>query len=234
VRKARSRESVVRSEADREGNHRGGSRKRKADGTAPDTDRVARVVVRRSAVQPGEGSNLVVAERSRQSSPAAVHEAAHELVALKFGCRDVHAFVRSPESGICYHRLPPAQRWDLSIGKWRTDDLARVRARAAVSMAGEIAEAMLDGLPVPDHEALLTQESADPAFEEFGFEYGSLEEVFNHTVSVFGDHKVAARWMKAALPAVRSKTLRVLQENWGRLLRRAAELDGSLIKRDAA
>jgi hypothetical protein len=69
-------------------------------------------------------------------SLATLHEAAHELVALRCGCSDVHAFVRSPESGVCYHRLPPGERWDESIGEWRSDDLARVRARAAVSMAG--------------------------------------------------------------------------------------------------
>ena len=56
----------------------------------------------------------------------------------------------------------------------------------------------------------------------------------NHAVSVFGDHRVAARWMQAALPGVRSKTHQVLQENWERLLRRAAQLDTSLIERDAA
>ena len=52
-------------------------------------------------------------------------------------------------------------------------------------MAGEMAEAIFNGLPVPDYETLLTRESADPVFEEFGFEYGSLEEIFNHAVSVF-------------------------------------------------
>jgi hypothetical protein len=41
-------------------------------------------------------------------------------------------------------------------------------------MAGEMAEAMFDGLPVPDYQALLTRESAHPVFDEFGFEYGSL------------------------------------------------------------
>ncbi len=176
----------------------------------------------------------MVAEPSLCPSPAAIHEAAHELVALEYGCRDVHAFVRSRESGVCYQRLPPTRRWDLDIGGWRTDDLARVRARAAVSMAGEIAEAMLEGRSVPDYEALLTRESADPVFDEFAFEYGALEEVFNHAVSVFGDHKVAARWMEAALPGVRSKTHRVLQQNWDGLLRRAAELDRTLTECDAA
>lgn len=180
------------------------------------------------------GSESVIAERSLCPSPAAIHEAAHEFVALEYGCRDVHAFVRSRESGVCYQRLPPTRRWDQGIGGWRTDDLARVRARAAVSMAGEMAEAIFDGLPVPDYEALLTRESADPVFEEFGFEYGSLEEVFNHAVSVFGDHRVAARWMQAALPGIRSKTYRLLQQGWDGLLRRAAELDRTLTERDAA
>jgi hypothetical protein len=52
--------------------------------------------------------------KDHEPSPAAVHEAAHELVALEYGCSDVHAFVRSRESGVCYHRLPPERRWDFS------------------------------------------------------------------------------------------------------------------------
>lgn len=157
--------------------------------------------------------NVIPTQRAPDVSRSAIHEAAHELVALKYGCSDVHAFVRSRESGACYHRLPPTQRWDETAGRWRNDELARVRARAAVSMAGVMAEAMLEGLPIPDHEALLTREAADPILDEFAFEYGSLEEVFNHAVSVFGDHRVAARWMEAALPGVRAKTRRLLQRN---------------------
>ena len=97
-------------------------------------------------------------------------------------------------------------------------------------MAGEMAEAMFDGLPVPDYETLLTRESADPVFEEFAFEYGSLEEIFNHATSVFADHRVAARWMTAALPGVHEKTHVILNSNWSRLLRRAAELDQTLAR----
>ena len=127
-------------------------------------------------------------ERSPEPSRAAIHEAAHELVALRCGCSDVRAFLRSRESGVCFHRLPPKQRWDVAAARWRNDDLAGIRARAAVSMAGVMAEAMVEGQPIPDHEALLTREAADPVFAEFEFEYGSLEEVFNHAVAVFGDH----------------------------------------------
>jgi hypothetical protein len=161
-------------------------------------------------------------------SPAAVHEAGHELVALAYGCRDVHAFVRSGESGVCYHRLPPTQRWDDAAGKWRTDDLARVRARAVVSMAGGMAEAIFDDRSVPDYEELLIAESADPVFSEYGFEYGSLEEAFKHATAVFGDHHLAARWLKAALPGVHANTHRILKQNWPELLRRAQELDQTL------
>jgi hypothetical protein len=171
---------------------------------------------------------LLACRSPSRPSPAAIHEAAHELVALKFGCRDVHAFVRSRKSGVCYHRLPPETLWDDSAGKWRRDDLARVRARAAVSMAGGMAEAMIDGRNVPDYEALLTNESADPVFSEFGFEYGSLEEVFNHATSVFGDHRLAARWMTAALPGVHAKTRTLLRTKWSALLARASELDQTL------
>jgi hypothetical protein len=164
----------------------------------------------------------------RAPSPAAVHEAAHELVANEYGCCDVHAFVRSRESGVCYHRLPPTRRWDDSAGKWRTDDLARVRARAAVSMAGGMAEAIFEARPVPDYEELLIVESADPIFREYGFEYGSLEEAFNHATAIFGDHHLAARWLKAALPGVYANTHRILKQNWPELLRRAHELDQTL------
>ena len=161
-------------------------------------------------------------------SRAAVHEAAHELVALEYGCRDVRAFVRSHESGVCYHRLPPEQKWDSAAGKWRNDDLGRIRARAAVAMAGGMAEAISDGSVVPDYEPLLISESADPIFSEYGFEYGSLEEAFNHATSVFGDHHRAACWLEAALPAIHANTHRILKQNWPQLLRRAHELDQTL------
>jgi hypothetical protein len=134
-------------------------------------------------------------------SLAAVHEAAHEVVALEYGCRDVRAFVRSRENGVCFHRLPPLERWDEMAGRWLIDDLGRIRARAAVAMAGGMAEAISDTSVVPDYEPLLISESADPIFSEYGFEYGSLEEAFNHATSVFGDHHRASCWLEAALPA---------------------------------
>jgi hypothetical protein len=161
-------------------------------------------------------------------SPAAVHEAGHELVALAYGCRDVQAFVRSRENGVCYHRLPPLERWHETAGGWLTDDLGRIRARAGVAMAGGMAEAISDGRVVPDYEALLISESADPVFSEYGFEYGSLEEAFNHATSVFGDHHRAACWLEPALPAVHANTHRILKQNWPQLLRRAHELDQTL------
>jgi hypothetical protein len=166
--------------------------------------------------------------RDRAPSPAAVHEAAHELVAHEYGCRDVHAFVRSRQSGVCYHRLPPERTWDNAAGKWRNDDVGRIRARAAVAMAGGMAEAISDGSVVPDYDELLTAESADPVFREYGFEYGSLEEAFNHATAVFGDHNLAADWLKAALPGVHANTHRILKQNWPQLLRRAHELDQTL------
>jgi hypothetical protein len=46
-------------------------------------------------------------------------------------------------------------------------------------------------------------------FREYGFEYGSLEEAFNHATSVFGDHHVAVAWLEAALPGVHANTHRV-------------------------
>ena len=173
-----------------------------------------------------------VTDSTRAPSPpvsrAAIHEAAHEVVALEYGCRDVHAFVRSRESGVCYHRLPAKQKWDGAAGKWRNDDLGRIRARAAVAMAGGMAESIFEDRSVPDYEELLIAESADPIFEEYGFEFGSLEEAFNHATSVFGDHHVAAGWLKAALPGVHANTHRILKQNWPQLLRRAHELDQTL------
>jgi hypothetical protein len=129
--------------------------------------------------------------------------------------------------------LPAKRKWDEAAGRWRNDELAAVRAQAAVSMAGVMAEAMLEGLPVPDYEDLLTRESADPLFDKFEFEYGSLEEVFNHAVAVFGDHDVAARWLVAALPGIYSVTHEFLEQNWPDVLQRARKLDLSL-KRNAA
>jgi hypothetical protein len=173
-----------------------------------------------------------VTDSTRTPSPpvsrAAIHEAAHEAVALEYGCGDVHAFVRSRESGVCYHRLPPKQKWDSAAGKWRNDDLGRIRARAAVAMAGGMAESIFEDRSVPDYEELLIAESADPIFREYGFEFGSLEEAFNHATSLFGDHHVAAGWLEAALPGVHANTHRILKQNWLQLLRRAHELDQTL------
>jgi hypothetical protein len=76
-------------------------------------------------------------------------------------------------------------------------------------MAGGMAESILEDRSVPDHEELLIAESADPVFREYGFEYGSLEEAFNHATSVFGDHHVAVAWLEAALPGVHANTHRV-------------------------
>ena len=83
-------------------------------------------------------------------------------------------------------------------------------------------------LSVPGYEALLISESADPIFREYGFEFGSLEEAFNHATSVFGDHHRAARWLEAALPGIHANTHRILKQNWLELLRRAHELDQTL------
>jgi hypothetical protein len=177
-------------------------------------------------------NSTLATDRAHPPSPAlsaaAIHEAAHELVALEYGCRDVHAFVRSRESGVCYHRLPPTRRWDDAAGKWRNDDLGRIRARAAVAMAGRMAESIFEELPVPDYEELLIAESADPVFREYAFEFGSLEEAFNHATAIFGDHHLAARWIKAALPGVHANTHRILKQNWPELLRRAHQLDQTL------
>ena len=115
--------------------------------------------------------------------------AAHELVALEYGCRDVRAFVRSRESGVCYHRLPPIGEVARTAGRWLTDDLGRIRGasgRRDGRRDGRVRSPT--GAIVPDYEPLLISESADPIFSEYGFEYGSLEEAFNHATSVFGDH----------------------------------------------
>jgi hypothetical protein len=95
-------------------------------------------------------------------------------------------------------------------------------------MAGRMAESIFEDRSVPDYEELLIAESADPIFREYGFEYGSLEEAFNHATSAFGDHNLAADWLKAALPGVHANTHRILKQNWARLLQRARELDQTL------
>lgn len=166
--------------------------------------------------------------KDRAPSRAALHEAGHELVALVYGCRDVFTVLHSRESGVCRHRLPPTQRWDEDVGIWLRDDLGRVRARAAVAMAGGMAEALSGARPVPGYEELLLLEAEDPVFSDSRFTYAALEETFNHATYVFGNHNDAAAWLKAALPAVHANTRAILEENWPRLLQRARELDETL------
>jgi hypothetical protein len=180
-------------------------------------------------VQRWEGSDVSdLAVASRRFSRAAIHEAAHEVVALAYGCRDVQTFVHSAESGICYHLLPPLTRWDDTSGGWLADDLGRVRARAAVAMSGGMAECIYDERLIPGYEELLIGEGADPTFDEFCFAYGSLEEVFNHAATVFSDNGRGADWLKTALPGVYANTRTILEENWSHVLRRARELDQTL------
>jgi hypothetical protein len=160
-----------------------------------------------------------------QSSDAALHEAAHEFVARAYDCRDVRAFVRSRAEGVTYFRLPPKERWDSEVRRLRADDLGPVRAGAAVAMAGGMAEAIATGRTIPGYEELLRDETADPKFVEFGFTYGSLEEVFFHAVAAFGgDHDTATRWLEVTLPGIHSKTERLLRTNWSRIVARAFQL----------
>jgi hypothetical protein len=104
---------------------------------------------------------------SRRFSRAAIHEGAHEVVALAYGCRDVQTSVHSAESGNCYHLMPPLTRWDDTMGIWLKDDLGRVRARAAVAMSGRMAECIHDERLIPGYEELLIGEGADPTFDKF-------------------------------------------------------------------
>jgi hypothetical protein len=44
---------------------------------------------------------------------------------------------------------PPKQKWDSAVGKWRNDDLGRIRARAAVAMTGRMAESIFEDRRFP-------------------------------------------------------------------------------------
>jgi hypothetical protein len=142
---------------------------------------------------------------------AAIHEAAHECVASLHGFRDVAAFLRPSGGdldGVCYFAKPPAR-----------ESLDLIRSLAAVDMAGVAAEHMLNGRDVPGHEELLAAEGTGT--------YGQLEEVYRQAVAAFdGDGDEACEWLQAALPGVRTRTLRLLKENWPGLVRRAHELEG--------
>ena len=93
---------------------------------------------------------------------------------------------------------------------------------------GRMAESIFEDPIGSHHEEVLIAESADPIYKGYGFEYGSLEKAFNHATSAFGDHNLAARWLKAALPGLHANTRRILKQNWPQLLRRAHELNQTL------
>jgi hypothetical protein len=97
-------------------------------------------------------------------------------------------------------------------------------------MAGRMAESIFEDRSVPDYEELLIAESADPIFSEYRFEYGSLEEAFNHATSVFGDHHNAACWLQAALPA----STRTRTGSSSRTGRSSCAVPTNLIKRSGA
>jgi hypothetical protein len=168
-------------------------------------------------------------ERRWRLAPAAIHESAHELVAHKYGCTDVHPFLRNREEGVCYSRLPRRDRWDADAARWKRDDLAPIRARAAIDMSGWMAEELAEGGPVSDYETLLMREGPDPLIKDrYDFTHGALEECFLHATAVFGDHHDAADWLEAALPGVHHKTERLLRSNWHRGTARAETLERKL------
>ena len=91
--------------------------------------------------------------RREQPSSAAIHEAAHEWAAKRAGARDMFAFVRSFEEGGTYMTLGPAYV-TLPDGR-RVKSVARsLRQRAAIKLAGHVAEDLFHGRDVRNADAL--------------------------------------------------------------------------------
>jgi hypothetical protein len=164
-------------------------------------------------------------------SIAAVHEAAHERLALHYGCKVSACFVYPDgQRGVTSFQAP---LWRLDGDRSIRDPLGQIRARAATVMAGPAAEALWERRPVPDAEALLVSERIDS--EEIPHE---LDRLFRMTFIAFKpthlDVESARRaldngttWLSAMLIGTRRQMLDLLTNEWPDLLARARKLDRS-------
>ena len=94
------------------------------------TESFERWLFGRSAIELAGGSESVVAEPLTQSVASGdPRGGARARRRSSTAAGDVHAFVRSPESGVCYQPLASDASGGIRASAgWRTDDLARVRA----------------------------------------------------------------------------------------------------------
>jgi hypothetical protein len=166
-------------------------------------------------------------ELRRRPSPAAIHEAAHVLVARRYGC-DVHgAFVdRDGRNGRTYFDAP---RTRFENGRLLRDPLGRIRALSAVSMAATIAERIAAGQPIEGHEELLLTETLDPA--EAKYFDNLIERLWTEASVAFRhNHHDGATWLEAMLVGVRRQVIELLRERWPELISLARELDRARAK----
>jgi hypothetical protein len=70
-------------------------------GSLADFAKTRRVVVPEHIRAPQQQKLRELRQHKTRPCPVAIHEAAHELVAKEYRCRDVMAFVRNREHGVC-------------------------------------------------------------------------------------------------------------------------------------
>ncbi len=150
-------------------------------------------------------------------TPTAIHEAAHEWVARQVGFDDARAFVRrGGEEGATYYtfRSPASLGRD---GRRRVNRQSALRKRAAVTLAGPIAESLHGGGDVPGCDELLRSEgvTADDLLPYVA----SAAEEFD------GDSERARQRLDEMFEEVRALTIFDLRRAWPQILRRARELD---------
>jgi hypothetical protein len=179
-------------------------------------------------------------EASPRNEPtiAAVHEAAHERLARRYGCEVLACFVYPDGRRGATFFEPPL--WRLEGDSSIRDPLGQIRARAATVMAGPAAEALWEGWQAPDAEALLLSELTDSPEVP-----NELDRFFRMTLVAFKPTRelnvgtarralnCGSTWLAAMLNGTRQRVLDVLQDEWPHVLARARELDRSA-RRQAA
>jgi len=168
---------------------------------------------------PRAKAKRMMEEHRNRPSLAATHEAAHEAVASARGFRNVAAFVRDRESGVTYFETTPRYTHGVD-GRRRFDCRATLRAKAAVSLAGYIAEAILEGREVPDCDALFRAEAAsDDENPLLPFVAAAAK----HETD--GDVARAAKLVGELVDEARMETIFDLRSAWPQIVRRARQLD---------
>jgi hypothetical protein len=141
------------------------------------------------------------------------------VLRARFAVHNARAFVDPDgETGPTYYLLPSAFRY--VDGRYQRDALGPIRARGAIAMAGPMSGALLEDRTIGSAEELLVSEQGEEPYKN------SLEAVFAMSLNAFdGDSEVAVEWLKAALPGMRARTLRILRWDWSPIKRRALQLD---------